>query len=229
MYLVRKILVAFCLSIIVYVCDAQQPLNELGYMFPDFQEGVVLLKNGASVKADLNYDMLEQKMLYRENDGDGLMVLTSRDVLAIYVDKRKFVPYTPSVYVFFEEKPLVNGCFYIRHKDVYVKRGKNIGYGIVSETVAVSNITVIAGKDRFHNLNADVDYKMVNADMYYILNKNKYKLITGLRSVVAAFKPYKSDIEAFAEKYKTDFTNEADVAAILNYAYGLSNGANSSN
>ena len=60
----KSLLLLLSISISLH---AQETVNLSHYVFPDFQPGVVLLKNGVRNNAKLNYNAASEEMVFDEN------------------------------------------------------------------------------------------------------------------------------------------------------------------
>ena len=73
--------------------NAQRPI----YLFKEFTQGSVALKNRTFVKTTFNYDTLHDKLLYM--DGDQIMELSDySDVQSVFIGERMFIPQGKSLY-----------------------------------------------------------------------------------------------------------------------------------
>lgn len=88
----KKFLFAI-LAIISAVGDssAQITSNKSPYILPEFVNATVLQKGGATVQAQMNYNMVTQEMMFTK-DGANLVLDNYDNVDTIYLGNRKFVP-----------------------------------------------------------------------------------------------------------------------------------------
>ena len=66
------LLLAICSSL-----HSQEPKGILHYVFPEFQQGIVLLKNGVSYNSKLNYNIATEEMLFDDNGTSQISSTTS--------------------------------------------------------------------------------------------------------------------------------------------------------
>ncbi|MDR2556762.1 MAG: hypothetical protein LBC49_03510, partial [Bacteroidales bacterium] len=70
-----------------------QQKDSIVFAFPDFTRGTVVLKDGSQVKTSLNYNYLNQNVLYIDDKtGQELKLDNLKDVALIEIGKRYFVP-----------------------------------------------------------------------------------------------------------------------------------------
>ncbi|MEA4995634.1 MAG: hypothetical protein VB079_03980, partial [Petrimonas sp.] len=87
-----KYLTLFLLLSTTVFLKAQETLTLSHYLFPDFQPGVVLLKNGVRNNAKLNYNAASEEMVFDENGKTlaiGDAVLPQIDT--VFVADEKFI------------------------------------------------------------------------------------------------------------------------------------------
>ena len=89
----RYILFTACLLPSFLMTEAQtgKMENLPNLVLPKFKEGTVILKTGASYKAVMNYEMLDQQMLV-VNNGQFFLVRDKQLVDTIIIGDRKFIP-----------------------------------------------------------------------------------------------------------------------------------------
>lgn len=213
----KKIISFLFLCVLTVSCFGQD-LKEYGYIFSEFQKGIIRQKDGAPVEVKLNYDMIGQQVQYM--DGEKMFSLQSGNILSVLVDKRKFVPAGNSTGVFYEEIKTGSGYLYVQHRMQIAQAGKNIGYG-TSQTTSASNVASIESSGKLYSLNSAERMQGKDATLYYVETGGKYRPIVNVKNLTAVFKSNKAEIEKFAADNKTDFKKEADVVAIVGYAYSL--------
>ena len=60
----KSLLLLLTISISLH---SQEPIIISHYVFPEFQQGVVLLKSGVSYNSKLNYNIATEEMLFDDN------------------------------------------------------------------------------------------------------------------------------------------------------------------
>jgi len=92
--------------------NATDNLNH-GSLFTEFEKGVVVFKNGVSTSALLNYNIIQQQMLFKDDDGRIRVIEKPLDILLISISDRHFLPVT-SAGVFYEEIPAGKNSFFVQ-------------------------------------------------------------------------------------------------------------------
>jgi len=219
----KTILCSFICCLLVLPAVAQdQDLIEYGYLFSEFKQGTARRKSAPPVEGLFNYDVTQQNMQMLDQNGQ-VSVVGKNDIMVIIIDGRNFVPSQGTADdIFFEGIKTPHGEFYVQHRGRAVSRGKDVGYGMTSETVSVTNISALSsgGAGRVNLSSAD-KMDIQDISIFYVADNNRFRQINNLSNLTSVFKSHKSQIKAFASENKTKFTDMDDVAAIIDYAYSL--------
>lgn len=226
----KKLLCALLLCAFAFSANAAEPLDDFGYVFPEFASGIIQQRNGPPLNARLNYDMVGEQMAFTV-DGQ-YFTLLPQEIAAVFVARRKFLPApgNSKSTAFLEEVPLQNGEFYVRRKMALRNKGKGIGYGMYSETTATHTVGsyVHMGGELYgggigttRQLAPSVKQEYVNANIYYVSINGKYRPVSNVGGVTRLFKSHKAEIRKFVDDNGLKFDSEENIAAILNYAFGL--------
>jgi len=213
-----------CLCAVFYVSSllAQEELGN-GLLFPQFESGIVVFKNGTSTPAPLNYNMLEQKMLFLDNQNNMMEFADVSNILFIQIDERKFFPVS-SRGIFYEEVVTGSGSYFVQHKANMVTQGKASAYGGFSQTSAATSVSSIqdsqGGGPRI-NLKANEQFKMNMERSYYIKSGISYKRFTSAKSLGKLFKGQSAKIESFSKEQSINFSKPEDIVKIVEYSFSL--------
>ena len=206
-----------CISLEI---KAQDYLNN-GLLFPQFKEGIVIYKNFSRVNALLNYNTLEEEILFVDTENTIMALADPSTVIAVIIDDRRFVFAQQDA--FFEEIAIGNDrYFYIQYKSKLISQGKGVGYGSHSATASVTSISSVQGKGGdYRQLKTDEIFETKVERNFYLKINNKYKNIKNIKMLGKLFKGREAEIEDFAKKENIDFGKAVDIAKILTYCYGL--------
>lgn len=191
-----------------------------GLLFERFESGIVAYKNGACYSTLFNYDMLNQQMLFREPDGNVLVIGNSRDVLILTVGERRFFPIT-SAGAFYEEISAGKGTFFVKRKVTKVSEGKAAPFGGYSQTQSATSVGNWQSSGTNVNLTANEKFKLKIEDTYYLKIGNSYKRFSSAKSLGKLFKGHELEIKEFADNQSINFSKEDDIARIVEYGYSL--------
>ena len=102
------------------------------YIFPEFTQGVVLLKSGVKNETSLNYNSLTEEMIFDKKGRKLAMAETDLALIdTVFIEDRKFIVLNGG----FVELLYHSTChLYAEHKGKLKEPGKPAGYGGTSKT-----------------------------------------------------------------------------------------------
>ena len=217
---IRLFLFAYFLCCFSFLFAQEEMGN--GMLFPQFENGTVILKNRTKSNALLNYSMLQQEMLFQNSDGTIMAFADALDIIVVNIGDRRFFPIS-SKGLFYEEIQAGKGSFFVQYKVNIISEGKASAYGGYSQTTAITSYSTIsnATTGTTHKLNADEKFRLKKDNFYYLQSGKSYKKFTSAKSLGKLFKGKGLKIEEFAKEHSTNFNNINDIARIVEYGYSL--------
>lgn len=195
--------------------NAQRPI----YLFKEFTQGSVALKNRTFVKTTFNYDTLHDKLLYM--DGDQIMELSDySDVQSVFIGERMFIPQGRSLYevVDLGESPSKLLIKWHQKKNPLGKKGAYDQVNHATNAVSIDpEYYSISLKER----GGEEVFDTVVENSYGILTQGKFKKFNDRRSFLKQFPDHKADIENYIDGNHLLFNRPDDVIAIARYAVQL--------
>jgi|WetSurMetagenome_2_1015567.scaffolds.fasta_scaffold08877_2 hypothetical protein len=190
---VQGLLVAtlFSITCVVTVNGQNQDsvANLPNLLFPKFSKGILRLTSGEKKTAILNYNKVDQEMVFMQRDNFWVLDYPQKAIDTIYLAGKTFVPSDKG---FFEISVLAPITLFKINKAYIEELGMPTGYGARSQTTAPSYIKTIYGSDGAINLNIPSNYKVVD-DSEYALRKD---------GIISKFKTKKQFIKILPEKAK---------------------------
>ena len=195
-----------------------------GLLFPQFEKGVVVFKDGTRSSASLNYNLMQQEMLFQDVDSTIMAIGNPTEVLVIIIGERRFFP-TSSKCIFYEEIQAGTGSFFIQRKAIMLSEGKAAAYGGYSQTSSVSSYGSFQDgrTGQMVKLNPNEKFKIKNECFYYLKSGKSFKRFFSSKTLGKLFKGQESKIETFAKEQSIDFTKIDDIGRIVEYGYSLAN------
>jgi hypothetical protein len=171
------------------------------------------MRNKAVVKASVNYDTTNDKLLYK--DGDKIMELTNMtDIDTIYVAHHKLIVMGLGYY---EVKPLTTGTLYIKWHLRQLSVGKKGAYGQTTQDyVQDINTATFNNKGVINYESSDV-FSTINNNQYSIINGKKTLRFGDKKSFIKLFSKKKDEIENYISTNKIDFQKTDDIVKLCNY------------
>jgi hypothetical protein len=192
---------------------AQAPI----YLFEEFTDGTVLLKNRSVVKTKFNLDIFHDKFLYM--DGDQIMEMTDfSNVSVVTIGGRTFIPRDKSLYETIE----LDGehSLFIKRHQKKNPLGKKVGYDQVAHGMNTQSLNPEYYSQTVTNRSQEV-MVTVTDNKYFLLSGGKFRGFTDRRSFLKLFPDRKVAIEAYMDTNHILFTDEDNVVALTRFALGI--------
>lgn len=186
------------------------------FLFEEYTNGTVLLKNGAKVSALLNYDASNRKMMFKQDNME-LILVNGDQIDTVYIDNRKFVPTENS---FREVVSLENGMVFIDWSLKNSYRGYKGAYGQPSQAKVEVINTAELTHDIYENQYAEV-YELKNENTYGFYHKGRFVICKNTKDVLKVFSGQKDSIQLYIKKEGINFNNQADALKLINYCLGF--------
>jgi hypothetical protein len=185
------------------------------YIFPEFTQGVVLMKTGIQSNALLNYNTLSEEMIF-EHEGKKLAIAKEEMELVdtIFIKGRKFFELNN---IFVE---LINHSIfdlYAEHKCELNFLGKPAAYGGTSQTSASNSAAFFYSGGSFYELKLPEHYE-TNPYTYYWLKKNgDLKRFINMTQLMKLFKNKKELFKTYVKMHIVKYENEEGIIQLINY------------
>jgi hypothetical protein len=185
------------------------------YLFDEFTDGTVLLKNRSVVKTKFNLDIYHDKFLYK--DGDQTMEMTDfSNVASVYIGDRTFVPQGKYLYEVLELNADNNLLVkWHRKKNALGKAG---AYGQIAHASSTESLDPEYYSPSLTKRGGKEETTTVSENKYGILSGGKFRTFTDKRSFLKLFPEKKAALEAFINEHRTFFSDVEDVVALAKFA-----------
>ena len=167
---VKNLITLLVLSCMFSTLHAQSQVTEIfHYIFPEFVTGSVLMKDGTSHQALLNFNVATEEMIFDQN-GQKLAFadVTRKGLDTVFIENRKFVLLDDSK---FAEVIHQNGyTLMVQYKCRVIPPGKPSGYGGTSQTSSVTSYSSLMGSGQLYELKLPDDFKVNPYNVYWLDN-----------------------------------------------------------
>lgn len=212
----NRILVILLLNLVVLRSFGQN--REAGfshYIFPEFENGTVLMKSGKHQQLLLNYNALSQEMIF---DDKGTKLAISQEdmekVDTVFIGGREFF--------------VLNGHFveliYRSAYELYAEYrcdvkypGKPSGYGGTSETSSVSTYSGVYSGGLLYELKLPDDFKINPYLICWIKKDGEINRFVNLKQLSKIFGDRKGLIEEYVRSNKTDYNDIESLIRLIRY------------
>jgi len=183
------------------------------FLFPEFKQGIVLLKSGITISTLLNYNSVSEKMIYEDGDKK-LAIKNIQDVDTIYIGNSKFLVLND---IFIEMKYHSNFDLFVAHKCELKEIGKNAGYGGKSQTAAITSYSNYSKDGNTFELSVPDGYEAAPYK-YYLLKKNEeFVTFKNFKQLSKAYHRKKDLLNEYFKKNNIDFDNEKRMIPLIIY------------
>ena len=200
----------FFLLLITVSLHAQETIRISHYLFPDFQPGVVLMKNGVRNNAKLNYNTASEEMVFDEN-GE---LLAISDVLlpqidTVYISNEKFIRVNNKFMRIIIDEPDIS--LFVEHKCRLTPPGKPAGYGGTSQTSSVTSYSSISAGGVVYSLKLPDDYKVKPYNIFWINRNGKLQSFSTIGQLKRIYRDKKRVIGDYLKGNNVEMTNEKSI------------------
>jgi hypothetical protein len=205
-----SLLVALILSIPV---EAQK--NDDGsspqYLFSEFSTGIVMMKNGLTQNARLNFNTVSEKVVYeKENEVYDLLNITM--IESVIINNQVFVPVGKK----FNELLLVAHIpLMVQYKGEILPPEKTVGYGGKSLVSSVETLTSVKLSMGYYNLKLPIDYSVKVEKVYVIKSGENSYSFANERQFVRLFPQKESELKGFIKQNHIKFENTSDIIKLV--------------
>jgi len=202
----------FVVSLKAQEIDTLQNLPNL--LFPKFTKGIVKLKDGKAYTAILNYETVEQEMIFLQNKYT--IILDNPQLIdTILLNNKRFVPFQKGFYEVVVKAPIT---LFIQHKCYVESLGTPIGYGAMSQTTPSSYVRQVFDRSGSIGLKIPDNFKVVDDSDYWVRWVNGMEKFNTKSQFLKIFPDKEKELKQFISKNKTDFTQPPEVARLINFA-----------
>jgi hypothetical protein len=169
-------------------------------LFPEFSRGVVIMKSGKTNSAMLNYNTVEEEMLFEQN-AQFYVVAKLGDIDTIILNNRKFVPVEKAFY-----EVIVNGniSIYIQNKNRFAPVGTKSAYGLTSQVNGPTSVNTVRGGGQVRTLEIPDNVEISEATVYWVKVNGVMSKFTNERQFAKIFPGKEDKIKDFFKKSKVD-------------------------
>jgi hypothetical protein len=205
------------LSGMIFLSSNAQPESQeiTHYLFPEFIQGVILMKTGKKSETLLNYNSLTEEMIF-ENNGRKLAIARNELALTdtVFIGDKRFIALNHS----FVELVYHSGWdLYVEHRCNLVEKGKQAGYGGTSNTSANRSISSFSSNGNFYELKLPDGYEVKPYIRYWLKENGDLKAFNNLRELKKIFKEKEDLFREFVKKHGVKYDDQESVIQLIEY------------
>jgi hypothetical protein len=183
-------------------------------LLPEFTRSVVKFKSGEKKSAVLNYNLVDQELVFLQN-GRYMVMDHPQLIDTVYMANRVFIPFQKAFYEVALIAPL---SLFIQNKSNVEQEGSSIGYGQKSRSTGPTNLRQMYAYNGTYNLEIPPGYNVVEANIYWIRREDgTMQNFSNRRQFVKLFQKKQKELDQFISSNKIDFKRVPDVVKLVSY------------
>lgn len=191
---------------------------ELQYLFADFQNGKVIMRDSKIINSKLNYNFLTDEILFIDAKGTIMALANPHEVTDVYIGNRWFITTNKGYFEVIEK-----GTVSLLYKWIcnFTDAGKEGALGIAKDAPGMYQMNQISFDARTWRLDVDKEAVVTVKVIPYLRIKSKNVLIKGGKDFLKAFPGKRNEIKMYIDKNPVDFRIETDLRRLTKYCNSL--------
>ncbi len=161
----------------------------------------------------LNYNTLSEKIVF-EQGGKYFDLSNQKMIDTAYIEDRMFIPYKEFLLEVVVKDDI---SFLVQHKSFLHERGRNAGYGGVSSTTAIDNVSTINLSYQYYNLTIPDIYEVKHTKIFWIDSDNTMSSFFNERQFRKLFPDHSDELKKFIKDSKFKVNKIEDMVQIVDY------------
>jgi hypothetical protein len=187
------------------------------FLFPEFSKAEVTFKTGPPQKVMMNYNMLSEKMVFKQNS-KYLDMIKTETMDTVFIMDKKFIPVEN---IFLEVVLESKIPLYFQHKGSLIMPGKPAAYGGTSETSSSAMISTLYNGNSSYNLKLPSDYKVRKTTIGWVKKDGELQKFYNERQFLKIFKTNETKLKNFIKTEHINFEDQEDLINLLTFCNGL--------
>jgi len=183
------------------------------FLFSQFKEGIVIMKDGNKFTSLLNYNMVDEKMI-TELDGIYRYSKNPQSIERILLENRMFIPVGN---VFYEILTGGNVTFFLQNKSNLTPQGNDVGYGTKSRTTGPTKAQrfeltpVVYQYGEVVNIDLPQNVEVTPASVNWVSMGDKFEKFSSERQFIKLFPEYETELKDYFKKVNIKIKDREDV------------------
>ena len=186
------------------------------YLFPEFTQGVILMKAGTRNNTMLNYNSLTEEMIF-ENNGQKKAIGINEIPLVdtVFIKDRKFVALNGK---FVELVYHSKWDLYVEHMCKVEEQGKPAGYGGTSQTGAATSVSSLYTQGRVvYDLKLPDDYKTKPYSIFWLKKNGELFKFINMRELKKYYKDKKELFKKYLKINSVKYQDQEGIIQLIGY------------
>lgn len=182
------------------------------YRLPAFANGTVFFKDGKLGKEALNYNILNDQVLYISKNGDTLAIASPEEIKKIELAGLVF---------YYEKNGWLEAIADAANTHLAIKRKISIhfekegAFGISNTTNGIDSYTTFTSNNNAYHLVVNEDAALKRLTSWWLLPESGQVLPASKSGFTKVFSKNRRAINSYLDGHKVNFNKEADLRALL--------------
>ena len=210
----------FTYLIVVLVCNSVQLSGQTEnsnnlpqFLCSKFTKSIVKMKSGESNSAVLNYNIVDEEMIFNQK-GTYMALIETEKIDTIIIQNRKFVPVEKSFYELLVAGPV---SMFVQNKGRLAPVGSTTAYGMTSQTLGPTAVRTVQTGNQVRNLEIPDNVTVSPASVNWILINKEWKKFTSEKQVIKLFPEKEKELKQFLKQTNLDLKNHEDIVRLGKY------------
>ena len=195
----------------------EEELSLPQFLYPDFSEGTILLKNGQKRNMPMNYNLLTEKMVFHQN-GKPYDLAGIETIDTVFIQKTCFIPMGN---IFYEVAVNNKATLLIQHRGSLIPPGKPAPYGGVSHTSSTTSYSSINTAGGTYNLKMPSDFSVNYHPVYLLRIDYEIHTFTKQSQFLKIFPGKENELKTFIKANKIKFDKKENLVKLIEYCNSL--------
>jgi hypothetical protein len=183
------------------------------FLYPDFTNGKVRMKNGKFQILILNYNTVSEKMVFMRDEK--IYDMTNPEMIdTVFLEESSFVPFDKVFYRVILNAPV---SFFVQYKGEIMSPGTPAGYGVNSQVSNTKNLSSVELASGHYNLKLPTDYTVKTDFLYWIRKDGNMSGFANERQFMKLFPDHETELKQFLKQNKIKFDKVPDVMKLAEY------------
>lgn len=190
-------------------------IEDYHYLFPEFTQGVVLMKSGTKNIALLNYNLVTEEMVFEDKGKKFSLGKEEQELVdTVFIKDRKFLKLNNTFIEFIYHSKI---DLYAEHKCSVKQPGKPAGYGGTSETSAITSYSSYLSEGVVYELKLPNGYETKPYNYYWLKKNGGLNKFMNMRQLMKLYGDKEDLFKAYIKKNEVIFNNQESIVQLIKY------------
>lgn len=185
------------------------------YLFPQFTEGTILMKDGNINSLSLNFNSLTEEMVFKGNSK--VLAIVKGEVELVdtaYIKGRRFVVVNDKFMELLHSRGIE---LYAEHKCSVIAPGKPGPYGTTSQTSSTTTLSSLYTGGTVYALSLPDGYTTRPYTYYWIKKNGELTKFTNIKQLQKFYAGKKESYKAYTKENAVKFENQESIVKMVKY------------